>query len=53
MRLERLNAANAGRQFMEHEFNRLDIDGSGGIELPEFTQYVSNMTSGCVPSCWS
>ena len=31
------------QRFLEHEFTRLDTDASGGIELGEFTTYVTRM----------
>ena len=31
-------------RFVAHEFDRLDVDGSGYIELPEFTNYVTRMS---------
>ena len=46
VRLERFQCSPAlVSRFCNHEFDRLDIDGSGGIDLVEFTKYVTNMTA--------
>ena len=46
VRLERFECSpSIVQRFMDHEFDRLDHDGSGGIDLAEFTLYVSRMTA--------
>ena len=32
-------------RFVDRELSRLDADGSGSVDLAEFTIYVSNMTA--------
>eukprot|EP00966_Prymnesium_polylepis_P303695 7015449-Prymnesium_polylepis.1 len=44
-RLERFDCSPAlVERYVQAEFDRLDVDGSGYIELPEFTQYITRMT---------
>ena len=46
IRLERFECSSALiERFAAHEFDRLDLDTSGGIDFGEFTKYVTKMTA--------
>jgi hypothetical protein len=46
VRLERFECSPAlVERYVNHEFDRMDIDSSGYIEMTEFTKYVTTMTA--------